>query len=33
MDWLARARVGNGVMLWAQLDPVSVPADDKTYFV
>jgi beta-galactosidase len=29
---LARRTVGNGVMLWSQIDPGSLPADEKTYF-
>lgn len=29
---LARRVVGNGVMLWSQIDPNSLPADVKTYF-
>jgi beta-galactosidase len=28
---LARRTVGTGVMLWSQIDPSSVPADEKTY--
>ena len=29
---LARRAVGTGVMLWSQVDPTSLPADEKTYF-
>ncbi|HEY0007187.1 MAG TPA: hypothetical protein VGB55_00555, partial [Tepidisphaeraceae bacterium] len=29
---LAKRVVGNGVMLWSQIDPTSLPADEKTYF-
>jgi beta-galactosidase len=29
---LARRAVGNGAMLWSQIDPNSLPADEKTYF-
>jgi beta-galactosidase len=29
---LARRAVGNGVMLWSQIDPNFLPADEKTYF-
>jgi len=29
---LARRHVGNGVMLWSQIDPTWLPADEKTYF-
>jgi beta-galactosidase len=29
---LAKRTVGKGVMLWTQIDPSSVPADEKTYF-
>ncbi|HEX8833298.1 MAG TPA: hypothetical protein VF719_03820, partial [Abditibacteriaceae bacterium] len=29
---LARRAVGNGVMLWSQVDPNALPADEKTYF-
>ncbi|HEX8832803.1 MAG TPA: glycoside hydrolase family 2 TIM barrel-domain containing protein [Abditibacteriaceae bacterium] len=29
---LARRAVGIGVMLWSQLDPTAIPADEKTYF-
>ncbi|HEX8550703.1 MAG TPA: hypothetical protein VF681_04020 [Abditibacteriaceae bacterium] len=29
---LARRVVGNGVLLWSQLDPTAIPADEKTYF-
>ncbi len=29
---LARRVVGQGVMLWSQIDPNSLPADEKTYF-
>jgi beta-galactosidase len=29
---LARRVVGNGVMLWSQIDPTLLPADEKTYF-
>jgi beta-galactosidase len=29
---LARRVVGNGVMLWSQIDPTILPADEKTYF-
>ncbi len=29
---LARRAVGNGVMLWSQIDPSNLPADEKTYF-
>jgi beta-galactosidase len=29
---LARRAVGKGVMLWSQIDPQSLPADEKTYF-
>lgn len=29
---LARRSVGDGVMVWAQIDPTILPADDKTYF-
>jgi beta-galactosidase len=29
---LARRTVGKGVMLWTQIDPTSLPADEKTYF-
>jgi beta-galactosidase len=29
---LARRAVGTGVMLWSQIDPSALPADEKTYF-
>jgi beta-galactosidase len=29
---LARRAVGKGTMLWTQIDPISLPADEKTYF-
>jgi beta-galactosidase len=29
---LARRPVGNGLMLWSQIDPQNLPADEKTYF-
>ena len=29
---LARRAVGTGVMLWSQIDPNALPADEKTYF-
>jgi beta-galactosidase len=29
---LARRAVGKGVMLWTQIDPTLLPADEKTYF-
>jgi hypothetical protein len=29
---LARRTVGKGVMLWSQIDPTLLPADEKTYF-
>jgi beta-galactosidase len=29
---LARRAVGNGVLLWSQIDPTWLPADEKTYF-
>ncbi len=29
---LARRELGKGVMMWSQIDPTSLPADEKTYF-
>jgi beta-galactosidase len=29
---LARRAVGSGVLLWSQIDPTWLPADEKTYF-